>query len=219
MIRLQDVMNDPEVHYYIRIANLHLGVMGYTDHSFRHLQIVSQKAKDILLNLHYSPYLAELAAIAGYLHDIGNVISRYNHNLCGAFLSYSLLNKLGMNSEDIALIIGAIGNHDEENGEIVNVLTAALVLADKTDVHRSRVRNVDFAKFDIHDRVNYAVVNSVLQVESKERLITLHLSIDTSIVPVIEYFEIFMKRMLMCRRAAAFLNADFSIIINNAKLL
>lgn len=219
MLRLEDIKNDPEINCYIEMANLHLGVIGYTDHSFRHLEIVAQKAREILGALRYPAHLAELAAIAGYLHDIGNVISRYNHSQCSAMLAYYLLNRLGMSCENIALIIGAIGNHDEEVGEIVNIVTAALVLADKTDVHRSRVRNLDFAKFDIHDRVNYAVVNSDLVIDGSQRVITLHLTIETAIVPVIEYFEIFLQRMLMCRRAAAFLNAQFSIIINNAKLL
>lgn len=219
MITLEEVKRDVEVNCYIKMANMHLGVMGYTDHSFRHLDIVSQKAREILLELKYPAHLAEIAAIAGYLHDIGNVVGRNNHNYSGALLAYFQLKRLGMDCEEIAMIIGAIGNHDEELGEIVNYVTAALVLADKTDVHRSRVRNMDYAKFDIHDRVNYAVVSSGLVIDGVNRLITLHLTIETAIVPVIEYFEIFLKRMLMCRKAAAFLNANFSIIINNAKLL
>jgi metal-dependent HD superfamily phosphatase/phosphodiesterase len=219
MLRLEDIKKDTEVNCYIEMANLHLGVLGYTDHSFRHLEIVAQKAREILEKLRYPANLAELAAIAGYLHDIGNVISRSNHNFNGALLAYSQLKRLGMGCEEIALIVGAIGNHDEEVGEIANVITAALVLADKSDVHRSRVRNMDYAKFDIHDRVNYAVVNSGLVIDGINRQITLHLTIETSIVPVIEYFEIFLKRMMMCRKAADFLSANFSIIINNAKLL
>lgn len=219
MIALDDIKKDPEVNCLIGMANIHLGAMGYTDHSFRHLDIVSQKAREILIRLQYPDRLAEIAAMAGYLHDIGNVVGRYNHNFSGALLAYLQLKRLGLPCEEIALIIGAIGNHDEELGEIVNIVTAALVLADKTDVHRSRVRNMDFAKFDIHDRVNYAVVNSALVIDGIGRLITLYLTIETAIVPVIEYFEIFLKRMLMCRKAAAFLDANFSIIINNAKLL
>ncbi|MCR4442059.1 MAG: HD domain-containing protein [Peptococcaceae bacterium] len=219
MITLEEVKNDPEVNCYVEMANCHLGAMGYTDHSFRHLEIVSQNAREILKKLEYPPSLAELAAIAGYLHDIGNVISRSNHSQSGALIAFSILKRLGMPCEDIALVMGAIGNHDEEEGQIVNLITAALVLADKTDVHRSRVRNTDFARFDIHDRVNYAVVNSDLVINGSERLITLYLVIETAIVPVIEYFEIFLQRMLMCRRAASFLSARFSIIINNARLL
>lgn len=219
MIRLEDLKNDPEVNCYIEMANLHLGVMGYTDHSFRHLELVSQKARQILEQLQYPPRLAELAAIAAYLHDIGNVVSRYDHSQSGAMLAFAILKRLGMPCEEVGLVMGAIGNHDEGEGEIVNIITAALVLADKTDVHRSRVRNKDFAKFDIHDRVNYAVVDSHLEVDHNGRVITLLLTIDSDIVPVIEYFEIFMQRMMMCRRAAAFLECHFSIIINNSKVL
>lgn len=219
MITIYDIRNDPEIACYIDMANRHLGAMGYTDHSVRHVEIVSKKAEEILSRLQYPLRIVELAAIAGYLHDIGNVISRYNHSHFGALLAYSLLIKRGMCCEEVALIMGAIGNHDEEHGEIVNVLTAALVLADKTDVHRSRVRNKDFAKFDIHDRVNYAVETSELVIDENKRIITLILTIDTNIVPVIDYFEIFMIRMVMCRRAANFLGGSFSIIINEAKLL
>lgn len=219
MVTLLDIKNDQEIACYIEMANCHLAAMGYTDHSFRHVDIVSTKAGEILEKLHYSPRLVELAAIAGYMHDIGNIASRYNHSQSGAVMAFTLLKRREMPCEDIALIMGAIGNHDEGQGEIVNTLTAALVLADKTDVHRSRVRNKDFAKFDIHDRVNYAVVESYLTIEPVNRVVTLHLNIDTEIVPVIEYFEIFMIRMMMCRRAAAFLNSNFSIMANNAKML
>lgn len=219
MITINDIRIDREIACYVEMANRHLGTMGYTDHSFRHVDIVSQKAEEILKRLNYPARIAELGAIAGFMHDIGNVISRYNHSHWGALLAYSLLTQRGMCCEEVALIIGAIGNHDEEHGEIVNVLTAALVLADKTDVHRSRVRNKDFAKFDIHDRVNYAVEKSELVIDGQKRIITLYLSIDTNIVPVMEYFEIFMIRMIMCRRAAAFLGGSFAIIINDVKLL
>ncbi|MDX9870994.1 MAG: HD domain-containing protein [Clostridia bacterium] len=219
MLSLEEVKRDKEINCYIEMANQHLGILGYTDHSFRHLNIVSAKAEEIMLKLDYPPRMAELAAIAGYLHDIGNVISRKGHNYHGAMLAYEQLKRLGMDCEEIALIIAAIGNHDEDSNEIANAVTAALVLADKTDVHRSRVRNHDYAKFDIHDRVNYAVVDSDFDVDGAGRLMTLQLTIETTIVPVIEYFEIFLKRMLMCRKAAQFLDAYFSIIINNAKLL
>lgn len=219
MLTLTEIKNNRDIACYIEMANRSLGAMGYTDHSFRHVEIVSRQAGDILLELGYPRRLAELAAIAGYLHDIGNIVSRYNHSQSGALLAYDVLKNLGMQCEEMAEIIGAIGNHDEGEGEIVNVATAALVLADKTDVHRSRVRNKDFAKFDIHDRVNYAVEKSELKVDQVNRVITLYLAIDIKIVPVIEYFEIFMLRMKMCCRAAAFLNCHFSIVINDAKLL
>lgn len=219
MVSLYDIKNNPEIACYIDMANHHLGAMGYTDHSFRHVEIVSQKAYEIMASLGYPPRMAELSAIAGYMHDIGNVVSRYNHGQTGAVLAYGLLSKLGMDCREIALLMGAIGNHDEGRGEIVNDLTAALVLADKSDVHRSRVRNPDFAKFDIHDRINYAVESSALVVDAVLRVITLYLTIDISIVSVMEYFEIFMLRMIMCRRAAGYLKCQFSIIINNARLL
>lgn len=219
MLSLEEIKKDREIKCYIEMANQHLGVLGFTDHSFRHLEIVSAKSKEIMLKLGYSEQMAELAGIAGYLHDIGNVISRKGHNYHGAMLAYAQLKRLNMDCEDIALVIAAIGNHDEDSHEIANIVTAALVLADKTDVHRSRVRNLDFARFDIHDRVNYAVVDSDFAVDGENRLLTLYLTIETTIVPVIEYFEIFLKRMLMCRKAAKFLEANFSIIINNAKLL
>lgn len=219
MITLQDIKNNQEITCFIDMANHHLGVMGYTDHSFRHVELVSQKACEILTLLGYTPRMAELAAIAGYIHDIGNVVSRYNHSQSGALLAYSLLSKLDMDCQELALLMGAIGNHDEGRGEIVNDLTAALVLADKTDVHRSRVRNPDFAKFDIHDRINYAVESSDLVVDPVVKAITLFLTIDIKIVSVMEYFEIFMLRMIMCRRAAAYLKCQFSIIINGARLL
>ena len=219
MVSFEAVKNDPEVLCYVEMANIHLGVMGYTDHSLRHVELVSYKASQILSELGYPARLAELAAIAAFLHDAGNVVNRHNHCLTGSLIAFQLLNRLGMPCEEIALTIGAIGNHDEQEGQIVNIITAALVLADKTDVHRSRVRNKDFARFDIHDRVNYAVVHSDFNIDGLGRRFTLSLSIDTEIIPVIEYFEIFMKRMLMCRRAAAFLNCQFSIVINNARLL
>lgn len=219
MVTLEQIKQDREVLCYIEMANVHLGAMGYTDHSFRHVEIVSRKAGEIMTKLALPPRLAELAGIAGYLHDIGNVVSRYNHSQSGALLAATILTRLGMDCHELAQIIGAIGNHDEGEGEIVNDLTAALVLADKTDVHRSRVRNKDFATFDIHDRVNYAVEESELEIDELNRMIILHLTIDTKIVPVIEYFEIFMLRLMMCRRAADYINCQFSIIINNAKLL
>lgn len=219
MVTLAEVKADPEVKCYIEMANSHLGAMGYTDHSFRHVEKVAQKAYEIMTKLDKTSRMAELAAIAGYLHDIGNVISRYDHSQMGAILASRILSRLGMDCREVALIMGAIGNHDEEKGEIVNEITAALVLADKTEVHRSRVRNKDIATFDIHDRVNYAVEKADVEVNVETRVITLLLSIDTTIVPVIDYSELFMLRLLMCRRAAAFLDCQFSIIINDAKLL
>ncbi|HHZ16229.1 MAG TPA: HD domain-containing protein [Peptococcaceae bacterium] len=218
-VTLETIKQDPEVQCYIKLANQYLNQMGFTEHGFRHVNLVAEKARAILTSLRYPAREAELGAIAGYLHDLGNVICRSDHNQTGAILAFHLLNKLGMDPGEIGMIIAAIGNHDEGEGQMVNSLSAALVLADKTDVHRERVRNQDFATFDIHDRVNYAVESSSLEIDGENRVFTLVLEIDQRIVPVIEYFEIFMSRMLMCRRAANFLDSTFSIVINGAKLL
>lgn len=218
-VTLEQVKNHPVVRVFIEKADHNLGVLGYTEHGFRHSETVASVARCILNGLNYPPREVELAAIAAYLHDIGNVMGRLDHDIAGALIAMQLLQELKMPLEEMAEITAAIGNHDEEEGQVVSRVTAALILADKSDVHRSRVRNTDFATFDIHDRVNYAVESSSLQVESGQRVITLALKIDTSISQVMEYFEIFLSRMLMCRRAAAFLQTRFSLVINGAVLL
>jgi uncharacterized protein len=218
-VTLEQVKNYPQVEILIQKANENLGVLGYTEHGFRHSAHVARTARQVLLELDGPAREAELAAIAGYLHDIGNVMGRREHDVAGAIIAMQILNELQMPLEEIADIIAAIGNHDESEGQVVNRVAAALILADKSDVHRSRVRNPDFATFDIHDRVNYAVEDSSLRVETRQRVITLALQIDTSISQVMEYFEIFLTRMVMCRRAASFLNARFALIINDAELL
>lgn len=218
-ILVEDIKRLPMVQAFIASGNQNLGAMGYTEHSFRHAGLVSNIASNILERLDYPPRDCELVAIAGYLHDMGNVITRYNHGQSGAYLAMGILQDLGMSWEEIALIIGAIGNHEEEYGQPVNNIAAALILADKSDVHTSRVRNPDVANFDIHDRVNFAVKHSFLRVESLKRVITLELKIDTEISGVMEYFEIFLTRMVMCRRAAAALDSSFSLVINETKLL
>lgn len=207
------------VRAFIESGNRNLGAMGYTEHSFRHADLVSSIAANVLERLGYPPRDCELVAIAGYLHDIGNAITRYNHGQSGAYLAMKILQDLEMPWEEIALIIGAIGNHEEEYGQPVNNIAAALILADKSDVHTSRVRNPDFSSFDIHDRVNFAVKHSFLRVDSSARTVTLELKIDTEISGVMEYFEIFLTRMVMCRRAAAALDSSFSLVINDTKLL
>jgi metal-dependent HD superfamily phosphatase/phosphodiesterase len=219
MITLEIVKKDTEVDIYIQKGEEYLATMGFTEHSYRHLKVVSNNSKHILETLGFPFRLAELAGIAGYLHDIGNVVSRHDHGQSGAVISHSILTRLGMAFEEIAIVIAAIGNHEEEYGHAVNAAAAALILADKSDVHRSRVRNQDIAKFDLHDRVNYAVHYSLLQVEPSNRLITMKLGIDPCISTVMEYFEIFLTRMVMCRRAAEFLDCQFSLIINDSKLL
>ncbi|SHJ72628.1 metal dependent phosphohydrolase [Anaerobranca californiensis DSM 14826] len=219
MITVEDVKEHPITKTFIKKGDEHLGTMGFTEHSYRHKNLVSNIAANILERLGFPKREAELAAIAGYLHDIGNVVSRYNHGQSGAMIAYDILRDLKMDPEEIAIIIAAIGNHEEEYGQSVNNVAAALILADKSDVHRSRVRNPDVSTFDIHDRVNYGAVHSFLNVDPQQRKVTLELKIDQNITTVMEYFEIFLTRMVMCRRAAEFLDASFGLVINDAKLL
>ena len=218
-VTLEQVKMHPRVRIMIEKANENLGALGYTEHGFRHAEMVAKTAKRVLEELDGPAREAELATIAGYLHDIGNVMGRREHDVAGAIIAMQILDELGMPFEETADIIAAIGNHDEDEGQVVNRVAAALILADKSDVHRGRVRNPDFATFDIHDRVNYAVEDSRLTVDSRPRVITLVLQIDTAISQVMEYFEIFLTRMVMCRRAASFLNARFALVINDAELL
>ncbi|MEW6181798.1 MAG: HD domain-containing protein [Bacillota bacterium] len=219
MITLQEVKKDPTVETFIRKGNQFLGEMGYTEHSFRHVNLVATIARNILERLNFPEREVELAAVAGYMHDIGNVVSRNDHGISGAVIAYRILSIMGMPPEEVAIVISAIANHEEQYGQPVNNVAAALILADKSDVHRSRVRNPDLSTFDIHDRVNYAAEHSFLWVNEERRAITLELTIDIEICPVMEYFEIFLSRMTLCRRAAKFLNATFELMINGAKLL
>ncbi len=219
MITLDDVMNNVTVQQYIRKADEFLGIIGYTEHGARHSKRVAKTASRILGELEKDKHIIALGGIAGYLHDIGNVINRENHAQTGAMLAHPILTSMGMPITDIAEILGAIGNHHEENGIPVSDVAAALILADKSDVHRSRVRNPEFVKFDIHDRVNYATTKSVLDVNADDTKITFNLSIDTSIAAVMEYFEIFLSRMIISRRAADFLGCAFEMIINGTKII
>jgi hypothetical protein len=219
MVTLKDVRSSPLINTFIQKGNEHLGVMGYTDHGRLHLSIVSALSKDIMIKLGYDEHMAELAGIAGYMHDIGNVINRIGHSQSGALMAMEILRRMGMPPEEVAIITAAIGNHDEGSGHPVNEVAAALILADKSHVHRNRVRNPDVATFDIHDRVNYAVERSTLNIDENKKVITMELVIDTSICPVMEYFEIFMSRMLLCRRAAGFLGCEFELVINGVQLL
>lgn len=219
MIKFEDVKKDEEIKVYIKKADESLGALGYTEHSFPHVTKVSVIAKDILLTLGYDEKLAELAQIAGYLHDIGNVINRVDHAQSGAVMAFRILDRLGADAEEIATIITAIGNHDEDTAVAVNEVAAALIIADKTDVRRSRVRNNDFSTFDIHDRVNYAVEKSSTYFSEDKKSIILDITIDTEISSVMDYFEIFLGRMLLCRKAAEKLNIKFQLIINNQKVM
>ncbi len=202
-ITIEEVKNDSEVIAFIARADKVMEEIGYTEHGYRHADLVSKIAFNILDRLGYSQREAELAEIAGYLHDIGNLVNRKNHYLVGAKISGDILKRLGMEPDEVSQIMSAIGNHEEESGSAIDAITAALILADKSDVHRSRVRR-DLAEFtfDIHDRVNYAVNHSFLRVNSEEKKIALELEIDTDISQVMDYFEIFLDRMTMCRRAA-----------------
>ncbi|TDT47616.1 HD domain-containing protein [Fonticella tunisiensis] len=219
MVTLEMVRNNIEVKTYIEYANIHLGEIGFTEHGFRHAGIVSKIASNILRELGFSEREVELAAIAGILHDIGNAVNRHDHGQTGAILAMRILRELGMDPEEIALIAAAIGNHEEEYGHAVNRIAAAIILADKSDVHRGRVRNREIATFDIHDRVNYAAEKSEVLVNREDRIIELRVVIDTSIVPLMEYFEIFLTRMIMCRKAADYLKCQFRLVINDVRLL
>jgi len=219
VVTLSDVQDNNQVKTLIQKADDNLGTLGYTEHGFRHCRLTGKAARRVLSELGSDARQAELAGIAGYMHDIGNVMGRREHDVAGAIMALKILQDMGMPLEEAADVAAAIGNHDEEEGRVVNKITAALILADKSDVHRSRVRNRDISTFDIHDRVNYAVEESKLNIEPEKRVITLFLRIDTSISQVMEYFEIFLSRMVMCRRAASFLDARFALIINEVDLL
>jgi len=219
MITVEEVRNNPQVRTYIQKADEALAALGYTEHSFAHVGKVAKEAREILLTLGYSQREAELAEIAGWLHDIGNVINRVDHAQSGAVMAFRILDKLGAEAEEISTIISAIGNHDESTAYPVNPIAAALILADKTDVRRTRVRNRDFATFDIHDRVNYAVHQSRTEITPDRKKIVLGLKIDTQISAVMDYFEIFMQRMLLCRKAAEKLGLTFSLVINDQIIL
>jgi len=213
------VKNNREVKFFLEIVEKQLEVRGYTEHSFRHVGHVSKVAGDILRELGYSDRMVELAQIAGYLHDIGNAVNRVDHAHTGAVMAYDLLVRMGMDCREAAEIMVAIGNHDENSGTAVSSISAAVILADKSDVHRSRVTNKDFATFDIHDRVNYAVEKSRIYINKEEKSAVLELEIDTGICPVMDYFEIFLDRMTMNRRAADFLGLNFQLVINGTRLL
>ena len=219
VVNLPQVKSHPAVKTFIRLADDYLGELGYTEHGFRHAKIVARDARKLLKGLGYEKREPERAAIAGYLHDMGNFISRAGHPQSGAAISFQILGELGMPYKEIGIVLGAVGNHEEGIGQPVSPEGAALILADKADVHRSRVRNKDPETFDIHDRVNYAAEQSFLRVDSDARTITLELTIDTEISHVMEYFEIFLGRMVMCRRAAETLDCRFRLNINGAQLL
>lgn len=219
MITLKDVRENPEVDALIRGAQKQLNALGYTEHGHRHISIVSKRAGDILEKLGYPERTIELTRIAGYMHDIGNCVNRVDHAHSGAILAYNILKDMGMPVDERTEIMMAIGNHDENTGSAISDISAALILADKSDVHRDRVVNRNLSTFDKHDRVNYAVTNANLTLDENDRKIILNLTIDNKICPVLDYFEIFMERTMMSKYAAKFLKVWFELIINDTRLL
>jgi len=218
-LNYEQIKTNEEINTYIRQADLTLAALGYTEHSFAHVTLVAKKAGYILETLGYEQRTVELAKIAGYLHDIGNLVNRVEHSQSGAIMAFRILDHLKFPADEIAPIIAAIGNHDEGTGVPVNPIAAALILADKSDVRRNRVRNQDISKFDIHDRVNYSVTKSELKINEAHTLIKLKLSIDTRYGSVMDYFEIFMDRMILCRKAAEKLDLQFKLMINEQQLI
>ena len=215
----EEIRKDEKIKTYIQEADRSLAALGYTEHSFAHVTMVAENAGYILETLGYSPRTVELAKIAAYMHDIGNLINRVAHSQSGAIMAFRILESLGFAAEEVAVITTAIGNHDEGTGQPVSDLAAALILADKSDVRRSRVRNQDTSKFDIHDRVNYSVTKSELKINEARTLIKLKLTVDTRYGSVMDYFEIFMERMLLCRKAAERLGLSFKLMINEQQLI
>ncbi|MCR4712451.1 MAG: HD domain-containing protein [Clostridia bacterium] len=215
----QDIKNNELVNTYIHYADQTLEALGYTEHSFAHVTLVAERAGYILETLGYPERTVELAKIASYMHDIGNMVNRIDHSQSGAIMAFRMLDHLKFAPDDIGMIIPAIGNHDEGTGVPVSPLAAALILADKSDVRRSRVRNQDASSFDIHDRVNYSVTQSELTINEAHTRIRLKLAVDTLCSPILDYFEIFMERMNLCRKAAEFLGLEFKLTINDQELL
>jgi len=215
----KEIRQNEAIKTYIRQADASLAVLEYTEHSFAHVSRVADIAGEILQTLGYPERDAELARIAGYLHDIGNLVNRIEHSQSGALMAFRILDKMGFPAEEIALVATAIGNHDEGTGVPVNPIAAALILADKTDVRRNRVRHKDMSRFDIHDRVNYSVTRSDLKINDAHTVIQLKLTIDTEVSSVMDYFEIFMERMIMCRQAAQRLGLQFQLVINEQKMV
>ncbi|MDY3871058.1 MAG: HD domain-containing protein [Clostridiaceae bacterium] len=215
----EEIRNNPTIRTYIQKADQSLAALGFTEHSFAHVTRVAEMAGYILTTLGYPERTVEIAKIAGYLHDMGNLVNRVDHSQSGAVMAFRILDNLGFDPEEIATIVTAIGNHDEGTGVPVDEVAAALILADKSDVRRSRVRNQDIQNFDIHDRVNYSVTKSELKINEAHTLIKLKLSVDTRFGSVMDYFEIFMGRMILCRKAAEKLGLQFKLMINEQQLI
>lgn len=219
MLTYEEVTRNEAIRTYIMRADESLCALGFTEHSFAHVVHVAETAGYILESLGFDARTVELGKIAGYLHDIGNLVNRSEHSQSGAVMAWSILNDMGCRPDEISTIVTAIGNHDEGTGVPVNAVAAALILADKADVRRSRVRNNDISKFDIHDRVNYSVKKAQLKINEEHTIVKLKLSVDTQFGSVMDYFEIFMARMILCRKAAEKLGLQFKLIINEQQLI
>ena len=219
MITFETIQKSEQIRTYITEADASLRALGYTEHSFAHTTKVAEVAGDILASLQHSSREVELAKIAGFLHDIGNLVNRIDHAQSGAVMAFRILENMGMAADEIAIIVSAIGNHDESTAFPVNAVAAALILADKTDVRRSRVRNTDIPSFDIHDRVNYSVRSATTSLDTLRKTFSLELDIDTQYGSVMDYFEIFLNRMILCRKAAEKLNLTFRLVVNSQQLL
>ncbi|MDA2983746.1 MAG: phosphohydrolase [Actinomycetota bacterium] len=215
---LTKLQQDEVVSAFIQLSDQFIGAMGFTEHGFRHANLVGRIAHNVLRHLGADPQLCELAAVSGYLHDVGNVVARTNHGLSSAWIAFDALRRLEVDPYRIGLVLSAVGNHEEQHGSVIGPVGAAVILADKADVHRSRVRRGADPELDIHDRVNGAVTHSFLRVDAEAATITLELELDTERSTVLEYFEIFLDRMIMCRRAARTLGCAFRITANGVPL-
>ena len=219
MITFEEIKKNETINTYIKKADESLEALGYTEHNFAHVTKVATDAAYILETLGFSEHDVELAKIAGYMHDIGNLVNRVDHSQSGAIMAFKILTDLGFEPEDVATITTAIGNHDEGDGVPVNAIAAALIIADKSDVRYTRVRNTDLPSFDIHDRVNYSVKKSSIKINGDKTLLKLKLEIDTKVSSVVNYFEIFLNRMVLCRKACEKLGLEFKLIINEQQLM
>jgi HD superfamily phosphodiesterase len=219
LLTLEDIKKDSEIDVYFQMTNKYLGKMGAIVHDYGHANTVADNTRMILKTLNFPDEEVELGAIAGYLHDIGNVINRYDHGRIGAVMVFTFLLKRGVSPREITAIVSAIGNHEEKTGYPISSISAAVIISDKADVHRDRVRKTDFAAFTTRDRVNYAVEKGSLSVDQDKRIITMALTIDLNISSVMEYFEIFLSRIVLSRRAAGYLGCDFELFINEARFL
>ena len=219
MLTYYDITKNESIKTYIIRADESLGALGFTEHCFAHVMLVAETAGYILKTMGHDDRTVELGKIAGYLHDIGNLVNRKDHAQSGAVMAWSILNDMKCDPAEMATIVTAIGNHDEGTGVPVNTVAAAMILADKSDVRRSRVRNTDISKFDIHDRVNYSVIESSLKINEEKTNVTLELTVDTEFGSVMDYFEIFLSRMILCRKAAEKLGLQFKLVINNQPLI